>query len=161
MSKLYIAIGVPGSGKSTYLKTLDAVYVSSDAIREELFGDEDSQENPRKVFAILNSRIKKALKEGKDAIYDATNVAKGTRKSIIKDYREMADEIIAYFVDTQLEIAIQRNNNRDRVVPVEVIERMNNKLSPPTIEEGFDKIVHIKTELVNGKEVTTKEIITE
>jgi predicted kinase len=159
MSILNIAIGVPGSGKSTYMKTLDAVYVSSDAIRKELFGDENSQENPSKVFGILNSRIKEALESGKNATYDATNVSRSSRKKIFKDYRNKADIIVAYYFETPIEEAKRRNNSRDRVVPEEVIDRMFSNLTPPTFEEGFDKIIYIKSIIKDNKyETIIKEI---
>lgn len=159
MAILNIAIGVPGSGKSTYLKKLKAVYVSSDAIRKELFGDEDSQEDPLKVFGILNYRVKKALKSGNDATYDATNVSRSSRKKIFKNFRDKADKIVAYYFDTPIDEAKRRNSNRERVVPDEVIDRMYDKLSPPSFDEGFDEIVYITTVVENGvsKTIITKE----
>lgn len=58
-------VGLPGSGKSTYAKELAdemrAVICSSDAIREELRGDENSQDKNEEVFKILHSRIKECL----------------------------------------------------------------------------------------------------
>ena len=49
--KLEILIGLPGSGKSTYCKekrelNSNSVYLSSDKIREELYGNESIQGNP-------------------------------------------------------------------------------------------------------------------
>lgn len=154
MKTLYVAIGIPGAGKTTKMKELNALWVSSDAIRGELFGDENDQSNPVKVFAILNARIRKALKRGDDVIYDATNVSTKSRKQIFKDHAEAADKMVAYFIDTPLEEAIRRNSTRDRIVPNEVIERMYNNLNPPTLDEGFDEIVHIKT-ATDGTVTTT------
>ena len=59
-------VGLVGSGKSTYAKQLsddiNAIICNSDAIREELCGDENSQDNNDEVFKILHSRIKEHLK---------------------------------------------------------------------------------------------------
>lgn len=45
MNKLYVMVGLPASGKSTiaaeYVEQHDAVLVSSDAIRAEIYGDEN------------------------------------------------------------------------------------------------------------------------
>jgi predicted kinase len=40
-----------------------------------------------------------------------------------------------------LEVCRERNRRRNRVVPDEVLERMAAKLVPPTVEEGFDRVV--------------------
>ena len=47
MTTLYMMVGLPASGKSTYAKLLaeevDGIIVSSDAIRKEWYGDENIQ----------------------------------------------------------------------------------------------------------------------
>ena len=80
--KFYMLVGISGSGKSFVAEQVKRIYKnhlvnievhSSDAIRKELWGDENDQQNPQKVFQILHKRVKNALSEGKDVIYDATN----------------------------------------------------------------------------------------
>lgn len=50
MQKIIIGIGIPGTGKTTYLKKIASeqnyTYVSSDEVREEVFGDAGNQNNP-------------------------------------------------------------------------------------------------------------------
>lgn len=156
MARLYITIGIPGAGKSTYTKTLNAKVISSDAIRGELFGDEGCQDNPKKVFAILNSRVRKSLLDGEDVIYDATNVTKKARRTIINTYKNIADEIIACYFDTPVEVAKIRNANRTRVVPDEIIDNMYKKLTVPEFEEGFSEIIYIKTSNDGQTTITSK-----
>ena len=71
-------IGLSGSGKSTvaeeYAKKYDAKIISSDKIREELYGDENIQGDPNDVFRIVHERIFDLLKSGFSIIYDATNL---------------------------------------------------------------------------------------
>ncbi|HAU35476.1 MAG TPA: phosphohydrolase, partial [Lysinibacillus sp.] len=54
--KVIFTVGLPGSGKSTFVKQLakreNAVVLSSDAIRQELFGDATKQKS-RQVFRTL------------------------------------------------------------------------------------------------------------
>ena len=63
---LYIMIGLPGSGKDTIAKQIQAVdrlknvVLSSDNIRMELFGWEDQSKNGR-VFEEMNKRCKEYL----------------------------------------------------------------------------------------------------
>ena len=66
MNNLIFLVGVPGSGKSTYAKKIleakpDAVWVSSDAIREELWGDANDQQQPSSVFGEMFKRAVAAL----------------------------------------------------------------------------------------------------
>ena len=82
--KLEILIGLPGSGKSTYCKekresNSNSVYLSSDKIREELYGNESIQGNPAEVFTLMQSRAIEALKNGIDVFYDATNLTRKDR----------------------------------------------------------------------------------
>ena len=48
------------------------------------------------------------------------------------------------YVSTDVEECKRRNAQRERVVPIEVIERMASKLVVPTVEEGFDAVIEIK-----------------
>ena len=58
-------VGLAASGKSTYAKKIvndtDAIILSSDAIRWELFGDETDQEHNQQVFQELHKRAKNGL----------------------------------------------------------------------------------------------------
>ena len=79
--KLEILIGLPGSGKSTYAKkehksNSNSVYLSSDKIREELYGNESVQGSPAEVFTLMQSRAIEALKIGRNVfsyIYSSCN----------------------------------------------------------------------------------------
>ena len=75
---LYMLCGLSGSGKSEYAKQLkeqlpNTYIFSSDELREELCGDINDQKHNPQVFQELHRRIKSCLKNGCNAIYDATN----------------------------------------------------------------------------------------
>ena len=53
MTKVYMLVGIPCSGKSSFVKEQNGIWISSDKIREELYGDESIQENPEKVFRVM------------------------------------------------------------------------------------------------------------
>ena len=143
MAKLTIMIGIPASGKSTIAEQYGTV-VSTDAIREELWGDASIQKSSDKVFRVAYDRIHNLLTEGKDAVLDATNVSAKRRKEAIKEFAE-ADEVVAVWVNTDAQTAIKRNADRDRKVPYSVIRRMSNQLEAPSLDEGFSKIIQIKS----------------
>lgn len=85
--------GLPGSGKSTYAKKLSqetkSIVCSSDAIREELCGDENLQENNEDVFKILHKRIKENLKIGNNVVYDATNINSKRRRAFLSELKRI------------------------------------------------------------------------
>lgn len=141
--KLYLLIGLPGSGKSTYANNLSeetgAVICSSDAIRTELYGDINDQTHNSEVFTELHKRINYLLENGNDVIYDATNINQKKRISFLQQLPKFSYRK-AVIMATPYEECIDQNNNRDRKVPVEVIKRMREGFQFPVLNEGFDEI---------------------
>ena len=139
---LYTMIGLPGSGKSTFaVNHPECVVVSTDAIRGELFGDENEQKDGKLVFDVAYARLAKAVEAGQDAIFDATNLQRKYRKKIFQMFPNAYH--VAIFVNTPVDVCKERNAKRDRVVPETVIDRMTSNLNPPTIAEGFKEIIEI------------------
>lgn len=138
--KLYMLIGLPASGKSTYAKTLDGVIFSSDALRAELWGDEATQGDNQVLFAELHKRIKECLRSGQNAIYDATNINYKKRMAFLQELKHIDCEKICIFIAVPYEECLKRNKQRDRVVPEYVIERMYKSFNAPYWYEGWDDI---------------------
>ena len=80
MGTLTIMVGIAGSGKDTVIKKYhnDAIVLSSDEIRKELYGYEDQTHNSD-VFIEMNRRAKEAGKAGSHVIYNATKLNRGRR----------------------------------------------------------------------------------
>lgn len=146
MSKLILVCGIPGSGKSTWIKnnkTEDEIVISRDEIRFSLLSKEDeyfSQE--RKVWISLMSNIESALIKNKTVYVDATHLNKYSRLKVLREVEKMLskpDEIEILFFNVPLEIAIQRNDLRHgcEKVPHEVIKKMYLTLeAPKSFQEG-------------------------
>lgn len=67
--KLIILIGTPGSGKSYLASKLEKggyLRLSADAIRLELYGDENIQGDQFKIYGILYSRFEEVLSAKKN-----------------------------------------------------------------------------------------------
>lgn len=155
MSKLICLVGLPASGKSTLAKELrekeKAVIISSDNIREELFGDVNNQENNQKVFKEMKERVNKHLLEGTNVIYDATNINRKRRIHLINNEIK-ADGYEVYYLATPYYQCVHRNNKRERKVPVDVIENMYKSLHIPTLLEGWDNIIfHFDKDTIDNK----------
>jgi predicted kinase len=79
---LHMTVGPSGAGKSTWANQQVATVISSDNIREELFGTNDTPRNQGHVFRTARQRMAAVLKSGEDVILDATNVKTADRKRI-------------------------------------------------------------------------------
>lgn len=146
---LILLVGIPGSGKSTYAENYISeypktpVHLSSDKIREELYGNESIQGNPAEVFALMQKRAVEALNEGHDVLYDATNVTRKDRSSIIGICPKFA-KIEAHIIWAPIEECIKRDSARDRTVGKEVIDRILKRFQAPYYDEGIDDIKIIR-----------------
>ena len=75
---------------------------------------------------------------------DATNLTPHERQSWIKLGHDYGYEVQAVFFDVPLEVCLERNHKRERVVADDVMRRMSAKLKAPTFEEGFSKITVVR-----------------
>src|SRR5580658_1532832 len=140
-----LAIGLPGSGKSSWFKRHNVVPLSSDMVRSLLFDDVREQRFQDLVFSNLRSMLKARLIAKRPMNYvDATNLTPQERQHWIKLARDYQYEVQAVFFDVPLEVCIERHQRRDRVVPEDVMRRMAAKLKPPAFEEGFAKITVVR-----------------
>jgi predicted kinase len=151
-----LAIGLPGAGKSTYFARKGIVPLSSDLIREILYDNASDQRHPEWVFAVLRDLLRHRLAAGAQTTYiDATNLSRYFRRSFLQIAREFGCATEALYFDVPLEVCLDRNRKRGRalagsardarVVPEDVLRRMARRLEPPTREEGFSRIVVVRT----------------
>ena len=139
MSKFYMMVGIAGSGKSYIANEIGCKIVSSDAIRKELYGSEEDQSHNDRVFNEVHKRIKNAIKNGEDVIYDATNLSRKRRKGFLKELPADVEKI-AVVAATELDVILEQNASRMRHVPEEVIMRMFKTMTLPRLDEGWDSI---------------------
>jgi predicted kinase len=141
--RIVVLVGLPGSGKSTYLDRLPGV-LSSDAIRKLLVDDETDQSANDRVFQTLRYLLRHRLALGRPVTYiDATNLTPGERHVYLEIGQSLGCEMEAVFFDVPLAVCRERNARRLRVVPEEAMDRLSAKLTPPTMDEGFDKVTVI------------------
>jgi len=140
-----LAIGMPGSGKTTWFKRRGVTPLSSDLLRTLLFDDITEQRYQSLVFSTLRSLLRARLIAKMPWNYvDATNLSLGERRQWIKMAKGLGYEVQAVYFDVPLEVCLERNSRRERVVQEEVMRRLAAKLKPPTFDEGFSKIVVVR-----------------
>lgn len=175
MTKLYILCGIMGAGKSTYINNnlQDVVKVCPDDIRVELLVQRPEHKDKiegelidllyvqeDRVWAIAKQRTISNLKNNKSVVFDATNLNRRARKQYFKWVEGMDVQVVAVFMDTSLEKALERNGNRGqavtgynaegrpilgRMVPEDVIIQKFEQIMPPSKEEGFSEVIVIRS----------------
>jgi predicted kinase len=140
-----LAVGLPGSGKSSWFKRHNITPLSSDVLRSMLFDDPSEQRFQDLVFSNLRSMLKARLIARRPTNYvDATNLTPHERNNWIKLAKDFGYEAHAVFFDVPLDVCIERHNRRDRIVPEDVMRKMSAKLKAPTFDEGFAKITVVR-----------------
>ena len=140
-----LAIGLPGSGKSSWFKRHNIHPLSSDLLRELLFDDAQEQRFQDLVFSNLRSMLKARLIARRPMNYvDATNLTPHDRHSWIKLAKDYGYDVQGLFFDVPLEVCLERHRRRGRVVPEDIMRKMASKLKAPTFEEGFSKITVVR-----------------
>ena len=140
-----LAIGLPGSGKTTWFRRRGVTPLSSDLLRSILFDDVEEQKFQGLVFTTLRSLLLARLKAHMPWNYvDATNLSAHERRQWIRMSKSFGYEVQAVFFDVPLDVCLERNRSRDRMVSEDVMRKMAEKLKPPLFEEGFSKITVVR-----------------
>ncbi len=165
MAKMILMVGVPGSGKSTWLRTHQKYFndlhtiVSRDEIRFSYLKDGDNYfDYEKEVWKDFIEQIKDGLATQEEVYVDATHINERNRTKLFRALNSAlyGVELEAVYFDLPLETIIAQNANRTgrQFVPPEAIENMYKQLQAPSFEEGFNRIYTITTKGMTIKENT-------
>jgi predicted kinase len=150
MAKCYQMVGVPGSGKSTWIKNQDwalGLTVVSTDMWVEIYAKEQGK-TYSEVFTeymptavdLMAEQVVRARELGHTIIWDQTST---TIKSRARKFRMLPDyEHIAVVFETPSRIELRRrlDSRPGKEIPWAVVEGMLASFEMPTEEEGFKEI---------------------
>lgn len=150
MNKLYVLVGVPGSGKSTWVNNQewakDCAYISTDKHVEEYaksvgktYSEVFKDYMPTAVN-LMAADVVDARDAGKDIIWDQTSTTLASRKrkfNMLPDYYAIA---VVFATPDRDELDVRLSGRPGKHIPKKVIDSMIAGWDEPTEEEGFKEI---------------------
>ena len=167
MKEFILICGLSGSGKSYYVENYqeklhkegyNVVVLSSDKIRQNVFGNVNDQTHNTEVFQQIHKAIKqwsvKDYDENDVLIVDATNVTRKNRMAMINIVKQSKQSIhcCAVVMATPFSKCVENDFERARTVGKEVIFKQICKFSVPQKFEGWDEVEFIRDQGVDYHE---------
>lgn len=152
--------GIPASGKSTIVNKMldmnsDAFVYSTDNYVDEMAKQQGVTYSDLWADMIgtatkqMDEWLCVTIQDGRDVIWDQTNVGVGKRKKIINRMKQAGYRVEAHAVrlpepghiDAWKDIAFRLKNRPGKEIPDHVVTNMVDNYVLPTTEEGFDEVV--------------------
>jgi predicted kinase len=150
--KAYILVGVPGSGKSTWVKSqtwLDGAQVISTDTHVESYARSQGKTYTEVFKDYMPTALEMMVNEvvlarhvNRDIIWDQTSTTISTRAKKIRMLPNYYKIAIIFKTPPTSELMERLASRPGKEVPWEVVSTMAQQLEtePPTLEEGFDEI---------------------
>ena len=150
MPKLYVLVGVPASGKTTWFRdqewTDNCYYISTDKHVEayaeahgKTYSEVFADYMPTAVENMVEE-VERARAAGIDIIWDQTSTTVASRKkkfAMLPDYYAIA---VVFNTPKPDELAQRLASRPGKEIPAEVVQGMIDKFEMPTEQEGFQEI---------------------
>lgn len=133
--KILTMCGIPGSGKTTQSLKLAA---DNDIDRYSF------DELHVITYKNFTPHILHSLNMGRSVVADAPYTTKKTRMELIQSINNIPDcKKILIVMNTPFDECVRRNNNRNKQLPISLLESFNRTFEMPSLDEGWDKIQYI------------------
>jgi predicted kinase len=153
MTTLYVLVGVPGSGKTTWIghQSFDwdkTVIISTDKYVEQYaksvgrtYTDVFQEYMPTAVEKMAQAAVE-AFRDNKIVVWDQTSTSISTRAKKLRMAPAHYTKVAVVFKTPRKEIHDKFLDRPGKEIPSEVIQDMISKFVYPTLEEGFDRIIN-------------------
>jgi predicted kinase len=150
MPKCYQLVGVPGSGKSTWISQQDwsgnCVIASTDNHVESYARQNSStysnvfKEFMPRAVDLMAADVVSAREQGLNVIWDQTSTTQASRARkfrMLPGYQHIA---VVFSTPAASELMRRLANRPGKNIPWHVVSGMINNFEMPTLEEGFEEI---------------------
>ena len=150
MPKLYMLIGVPASGKSTwreqFFETNRAMIISTDDTLEDIAATQNKtyndvfKDNIKFANKLMDIHMRVALESDMDIVWDQTNLTVKSRKGKLDKVPEHYEKIAVVFLTPEDAEWQRRLDRPGKSIPQNILMGMKSSMEFPDPEEGFDRI---------------------
>ena len=153
MPKCYQLIGVPGSGKSTWVKNqiwaLGLTVVSTDNFVEAYANQQGRtysevfEDYMPTAIDLMIQQVAFAQQHGHTVIWDQTSTTVASRRKkfrMLPDYQHIA---VVFKTPNPAELSRRLASRPGKIIPEEIVQDMINRFEMPTLAEGFQEIWHV------------------
>lgn len=153
---LFMLIGLPASGKSTWVLAQEfdmkkTVIISTDNIIEnwaeqkgKTYDDVWSKELMRKAVKRAHQQLRRAIRHGYDIVWDQTNLDRKGRVAKMADVPAEYYKVAVFFCPPDKRELRRRLAGRlGKTIPSAELSRMFKRMRYPAHDEGFDSILEV------------------
>jgi predicted kinase len=153
MPKCYQLIGVPGSGKSTWVKNqiwaLGLTVVSTDNFVEAYANQQGRtysevfEDYMPTAIDLMIQQVAFAQQHSHTVIWDQTSTTSASRRKkfrMLPDYQHIA---VVFKTPDPEELSRRLASRPGKIIPEEIVQDMINRFEMPTLAEGFAEIWHV------------------
>jgi predicted kinase len=136
---VYVMSAIPASGKDYYIENhLDLPILSLDNIRREHKIKPTDKKGTGRVVQMAKEQAKVYMRKKQSFVFNATNITKEMRGRWISLFLEYRARVKIIYLEVPYKRLKKQNGNRAYPVPLDVIDRLFNKLEIPDFEEGHE-----------------------
>jgi predicted kinase len=153
--KAYILVGVPGSGKSTWISQAPVDWSNTVVASTDNYVEREAKNQGKTYTEVFNDvmpaavqymaqTVIDAVRNNQDIIWDQTSTTKHTRAKKLRMLPDSYETIAVVFpTPDKKELAKRLGSRPGKTIPDEVMNNMISKWEEPSEDEGFDKIIYV------------------
>jgi len=154
MATIYMLIGVPGSGKSSWVvkQSFDwsnTAIISTDNIIDQRASAQGKtysdvfKDEIKSATAEMNQNLRRAVANDMDILWDQTNLTKKSRAGKLAGIPEAYRKVAVFFrTPDPKELARRLATRPGKIIPQNIVMAMCSQLEAPSKDEGFDEVIN-------------------